>query len=146
MHGKLYRDAAMWVWERQIGLPYRWGGDNPLAGFDCSGLVLEGLKAVGLFPRSEDSSAHDLVHVHFPSRHRVEGDLQPGDLVFWGQPRITHVEIVWRRIGDMVLTIGASGGGSATTSPDAAIEQDAYCKIRPMRPGIVAAIDPFPAD
>ena len=146
MHGKLYREAALWIWEHQIGLPYRWGGDDPLAGFDCSGLVLEGLKGVGLFPRDGDSSAHDLANLHLSHKAVLEVDLAPGHLVFWGQPRITHVEIVWRRIGDFVLTIGASGGGSATTDREAAVRANAFVKIRPMRAGHVAAVDPFPSE
>jgi len=27
---------------------YLWGGDDPLAGFDCSGFVIEILKSVGI--------------------------------------------------------------------------------------------------
>ena len=32
-----------------LGTPYRWGGDDPLTGIDCSGLALEVLKAAGIY-------------------------------------------------------------------------------------------------
>ncbi|MFC1535727.1 NlpC/P60 family protein, partial [Candidatus Neomarinimicrobiota bacterium] len=37
-----------------VGLPYLWGGDDAVAGYDCSGLVIEILKSVGLLQRSGD--------------------------------------------------------------------------------------------
>lgn len=143
------RDAALSVWESFLNLPYRWGGDDPLEGVDCSGLVLEGLKSVGLVPRELDVTADQLLQLTFKDLPRVtdERKLRAGMLVFWaktGQP-MHHVEIVWAAFADRTLTIGASGGGSKTTDRAAAVQMNAYVKIRRVTPGWFAAIDPFPA-
>ena len=45
---------------RYLGKPYIWGGDDPVGGFDCSGLVVELFKSVGKLPRQGDWTAHDL--------------------------------------------------------------------------------------
>jgi hypothetical protein len=51
--------AAEYVWTF-LGLPYRWGGDDPIQGFDCSGLIVEVLQAVGLLPHGSDLTANGL--------------------------------------------------------------------------------------
>lgn len=142
------RDLVLWLAERMLLLPYRWGGDDPLTGFDCSGLVIECLRSAGLLPREGDWTAAAL-REHFVGPGRTREILPPrvppaGALVFWGSPRITHVEIVWRHLDDhTVLTIGAAGGGSTTVDAAAAERQNAFVKVRPLRPGWVAAVDPF---
>ncbi len=77
-----------------LGVPYRYGGNDPVKGFDCSGLVRHvflGATALEL-PRS----AHEMARQGVPV---AAGDLQPGDLVFFntrGRP-FSHVGIY---IGD----------------------------------------------
>ena len=143
-----FRDLALDVWWAQLNEPYRWGGDDPLAGFDCSGLVIEGLKAAGLLPRVGDWSADQLLNGVFKALPRLVDPrgILPGSLVFYNRgvpPRIGHVEIVWSVIGTKVFTIGASGGGSKTTDLQAAIDDNATVKIRPAVTPWVACIDPF---
>lgn len=140
------RDACLFLLEQELGIPYRWAGDDPIAGFDCSGLVQEGLRAVGILPASTDYSAHDLLNVAFSDRPRitVPSSVARGMLVFWpGAERIRHVEMVWAKVEGRALMIGASGGGPATTSLDAAVKSNAYVKIHPLAPGWIAAVDPF---
>lgn len=133
-------DIARRVWWDCHGLPYRWGGDDPSAGFDCSGLVIEGLQACGILPRTGDWRAAALAQ-RFPLAQKV----RPGCLLFWGEP-IVHVEIVWELLSNgAVLTLGASGGGSKTLTRADAEAQNAFVKIRPARPW-VRAVDPFAAD
>ena len=148
MEATSFREIALFVWERQLNEPYRWGGDDPLAGFDCSGLVIEGLKAAGILPREGDWSAEQLANGVFREYARLADvrSFTRGSLLFWnrGAPaRIGHVEIVWAVVGGKVFTIGASGGGSAETSLERAIEENAYVKIRPAVLGWVACVDPF---
>lgn len=139
MSARTQRDVALLVWERALYQPYRWGGDDPVWGFDCSGMVIEGLKAAGIFDRDKDDTAAGLAQRY----KMIEPPYQAGTLLFWGAPAITHVEAVWDVINGHPFTIGASGGGSATRTAEAAARFNAYVKIRPARRGWVRAVDPF---
>jgi cell wall-associated NlpC family hydrolase len=124
-----------------IGKYYKWGGDDP-SGFDCSGLVIEVLKAVGMLKRKGDWRARDL-YDEFQSGQVHASDVSAGDLVFWANQHgdIIHVEMMI----NSRLAIGASGGGSATISIADAIRQNAFIKIRPVfsRPGIAGYRNPY---
>ena len=67
----------------QVGKPYQWGGGGPNS-FDCSGLTSFGWRAAGVsLPHSS--------RAQMSATSRVSrGDLQPGDLVFFGSP-VHHV-------------------------------------------------------
>jgi cell wall-associated NlpC family hydrolase len=85
-------DAANDVLFRAIGLvgtPYRWGGNTPAGGFDCSGLVnYIYLTSTGLrLPRtSTEMAALDKPRIS-------ESDLASGDLVFFGRGHVSHVGV-----------------------------------------------------
>ena len=123
-----------------VGKPYIWAGDDPMKGFDCSGLVIEILKSVGLLSRKGDWTAHGLWDL-FRARGCEVDAPRSGCLVFYGTPdKVIHVEML---VADD-LTIGASGGGPGTLSEADAIKQNAYIKIRPLRSGgSVGFVDPF---
>lgn len=109
-----------------------------MAGFDCSGFVIEVLKSAGILHRGYDNTAHGL----FQEFVRVSNPKE-GCLVFWhgsGQ-RIVHVEYCL----DSVHSIGASGGGGRTVTLEEAIRQNAYIKIRPFesRPKVAGFANPF---
>ncbi len=74
---------AVWWAEKAIGRPYVWGASGPRT-FDCSGLVLWAYRHVGV--HLPHHAASQIGHGHRVSR----GNLQPGDLVFFGSP-IHHV-------------------------------------------------------
>lgn len=111
-----------------IGVPYRWGGDDPLAGFDCSGFVVEVLQAVGRLAHGRDYTANDLWTIFKP--FQVERGYG-GCLAFWFDEngRAKHVELMI----DNEFVIGASGGGSRTLTIEDAINQNAFVKMRPLR-------------
>ena len=120
-----------------VGMPYIWGGDDAVAGFDCSGFVIEILKSTGKLSRSGDWTAKGLYNI-FVDRKIIKA--KEGCLVFFAKNgKINHVEYVWKH----GLTIGASGGGSRTLTREDAIKQNAYIKIRPMRNDVYAVVDPF---
>jgi cell wall-associated NlpC family hydrolase len=54
--------------QRQIGLPYLWGGTGPDA-YDCSGLVMQAYSAAGIsIPRTSEEQWAWGPHVSTPSR------------------------------------------------------------------------------
>ncbi len=64
----------------QIGVPYVFGGASPSAGFDCSGLMYWAYAQAGVsISRPADYQRDDAVRINYE-------DLQPGDLVFYGEP------------------------------------------------------------
>jgi len=112
-----------------FGKPYRWGGDDPIVGFDCSGFVLEILQSVGVVETGIDLTAEGL----FKKFSAFGCQPMQGALAFWKRSetdsKIIHVEFCI----DEYLTIGASGGGSAVLSVQDAIEKNAFIKVRPLR-------------
>jgi len=135
------RDMAVDYALKFVGLPYRWGGDDPIQGFDCSGFVIEVGKAFGLLPRDGDWTAHSLRDMW---KSYSVGNPYKGCCVFYGRQaddRIIHIEFCL----DHYLAVGASGGGSATVTIENAIQRNAYIKIRPIksRSNIRGYADPF---
>ncbi len=87
-----------------VGTPYRWGGNTPEGGFDCSGLVgYVFLDAARLYlPRTTREIAKFDADV--PPRDR----LAPGDLVLFGKPTF-HVGIY---VGEGRFVHAPSTGGT----------------------------------
>lgn len=138
------KEMAIKVAWHYLGLPYRWGGDDPIQGFDCSGLVVEILKSIGILPRIGDWTAESL-YEFFKKHGKLVTRPDAGCLAFWidrGTAKIRHIEMFL----NSEVTIGASGGGSKTKSLEAAIDQNAYIKIRPVDftdPELFGFCDPF---
>jgi len=88
-----------------LGIRYRWGGDQPETGFDCSGLVRHVFQqAVGLLlPRDSYGMARLGTQV-------AADQLQPGDLVFFNTQRrpYSHVGIY---LGERRFVHAPSRGG-----------------------------------
>jgi cell wall-associated NlpC family hydrolase len=65
------------VAQRYLGIPYRWGGESPGTGFDCSGFVMYVFSRVGVsLPRVVSAQ----YRVGAPVSRR---SLRPGDIVFF---------------------------------------------------------------
>jgi len=136
------RAKAVEYLQHFIGLPYRWGGDDPLAGFDCSGLVIEVLQAVGAIPHGLDFTAATL-YEGFQDKAVIRG--YAGCLVFWLSGE--DIVLVEMMIDDL-HTVGASGGGSGTLTVADAVRQNAFVKMRPVgyRGENFLIVDPFRAE
>lgn len=121
------RDVAVRYLWTLLGLPYAWSGDDSVGGYDCSGLVMEILKAVGLENHKTDKTADQLWLKY--SLTKVDFGCA-GCLVFWfnADGRAIHVEMM----ANDLHVIGASGGGSKTLTREDAIRHNAYVKLRPI--------------
>ena len=76
--------GAVQAAEREIGVPYVWGGTTP-AGFDCSGLVMWAYAQVGIsLPHYSGAQYADTTHISL-------ADIEPGDLLFYGPGGSEHV-------------------------------------------------------
>lgn len=89
-----------------VGTPYRYGGNSPEIGFDCSGLIgYVFLQSAGLkLPRSTAA----LIDINAP---KVEQDrLIPGDLVYFNTlgGRVSHIGIY---VGERRFVHAPSSGG-----------------------------------
>lgn len=123
---------------KHVGLPYIWGGDDPILGFDCSGWTQEFLAAGGI-KLSSDHTA-DMLYRKFLK----EGKPSTGEacaLAFYGSVnKVTHVAT----LVSPELIVEAGGGGSASTSSAAAASLNAYMRMRyvKQRGDLVAIIMP----
>lgn len=134
----LLREYAM----QMVGLPYRWGGDDPIKGFDCSGLAQELLAALNMDPPG-DQSAQALYDYFSRPGFNVEARvLGCGSLCFYGKDlkSITHVAIMLNE----TTIIEAGAGGSTTHTIDDAEKQNAYVRLRRFdrRKDLVAVVMP----
>ena len=91
-----------------VGTPYRWGGNTPESGFDCSGLIGFVYKdAAGiLLPRT----TRQLGELGVPAVKRKA--LQPGDLLFFatsGWGKVSHAGIY---VGEGRFVHAPSSGGT----------------------------------
>jgi cell wall-associated NlpC family hydrolase len=83
----------------QLGVPYEWGGNGPAhgQGFDCSGLVQAAYAAAGIsLPRVATAQYHagKILPPGTP--------LEPGDLLFFGNPQFAHHVGIYVGNGKMI--------------------------------------------
>jgi cell wall-associated NlpC family hydrolase len=82
-HSQLLAAEVVHAALRQRGVPYRYGGESPASGFDCSGLVAWSFARIGV---ELPHSSYLLAGVGRPVRLRA---LMPGDvLVFHGRGHV----------------------------------------------------------
>jgi murein DD-endopeptidase MepM/ murein hydrolase activator NlpD/endonuclease/exonuclease/phosphatase (EEP) superfamily protein YafD len=88
----------------QKGKPYVWGAEGPNS-YDCSGLVLASFRKIGItLPHSSRMQATYGVEVQ-------RSAIQPGDLVFYGNP-VHHVGIYVGKINGVDTMINAPHTGA----------------------------------
>ena len=126
---------------RFLNLPYYWGGDDPMRGYDCSGLVQDLLAQLGLQPPHDMTSQQ--IHNYFldPNRGLID-HFDTGTLTFYGKSKtqINHVGMIL--LGKTMIE--AAGGNSTTVTLERAIAQNAFVRLRPYdrRKDLVAIIHP----
>ncbi len=110
-----------------LGIRYQWGGKTPIGGLDCSGLVEEILRSIGMLGAEIDSA--QMIYSTL-SPKAMSSNKGPGALIFFGEntKQITHIGFM---INDYQM-IEAGGGTASVKDLATAIEHSAYVKIRPI--------------
>lgn len=106
-----------------LGVPYKWGGNTPMDGLDCSALVLNLLGSVGVGPKY-DTTAEGLYQYFLKNGDKCSE--KPGSLSFYGTPeKKTHIGFCI----DHFRMIEAGGGGSKVINLEEAVKCQAYVKM-----------------
>jgi cell wall-associated NlpC family hydrolase len=107
------------------GVRYKWGGESPREGFDCSGLTWWAYRQVGItLPRV----SVDQFEAGAPVGRR---DIRPGDLVFFRlgrSPKTMHVGIATGR--ESFIHSPSAGGRVREESMDTPYWRDRYIGAR----------------
>jgi cell wall-associated NlpC family hydrolase len=111
--------------ESQLGVPYVWGGATPGVGFDCSGLTMWAWAQAGV------QLAHGATDQYYEIAHVSLGNLQPGDLIFYGDAGYLY---------HVVMYVGSGPYGSDTVIQ--APYTGTVVQLSPMPPGPYAAGQP----
>lgn len=120
-----------------IGSRYQWGGEGGFnVGFDCSGLVLEGLRSIGKWGINDTTSQGIYDTMSKLHGENVLALKDVGCLLFFGKDNksITHIGVAINNY----QYIEAGGGGSKSVDVG-------MVRIRPFtwRKDLVAVIDIF---
>ncbi len=108
---------------RYLGVPYRWGGNSPKSGFDCSGFICYVYNKMGKqLPRTTDQMANE------GKRTQVDR-VEPGDLIFFSHKGrgIDHVGMVVQNNGQQLHVIHASSSSGVVITD---IKSSSYWKNR----------------
>jgi len=106
-------ERAVRIAVEAVGIPYRWGGESPSSGFDCSGLVRWAYGRVGI------DLPHSSYALYSEGRRVPEARMEPGDLLFFeglghvglylGRGRMVHAPQSGRDVE--VVRLGNTGYG-----------------------------------
>lgn len=107
-------ERAVKVALEAVGTPYRWGGESPSTGFDCSGLVRWAYGRVGV------DLPHNSYALYGEGRRVSESGMEAGDILFFeglghvglylGRGRMVHAPQTGRDVEVVRLSSTNYGG------------------------------------
>lgn len=109
-----------------IGRPYRWGGDDPLAGFDCSGFIQELLMSAGVIRRGTGKMNAQGLFLLL-ERNNAGTSPQAGAISFFGKDFKSIIHVGYCLDSEYMLHSGS--GDSTTLNESVAIEQNAFVRM-----------------
>lgn len=114
---------------QQIGKPYISGGDDPVGGYDCSGLACEFLRAASMVRFDYRTNAQGLFEKFM--KEGMTGVYGRFALSFYGESplAIVHVGICL----DDKLMVEAGGGDHTTTTVAEDIRRNAFVRVRAIK-------------
>lgn len=119
-----------------IGVPYKWGGNNPLEGLDCSGFLCEVLRSHGYV--KNDYTAQGLHDILLDIG--AHSSITKGSCLFFGTSKFntTHCALAL----NSKIMIEAGGGDQTCIDLNTAIKKNAFVRIRPInsRKDLVSSI------
>jgi cell wall-associated NlpC family hydrolase len=124
--------AAIAFAAAQIGRPYIWGGtgtNNPLNGYDCSGLTQAAYRYAGIdIPR--------VATAQYEASGKVElNSLEPGDLAFYGNSTFAHhVAIYLGTVRGTPAVLDAPRPGEVVRLDPLTAGGDLFAATRPAPP------------
>jgi len=118
-----FRKKVVDYGKKFVGTTYKYAGQSPKTGFDCSGFTSYVLKEFGVM--ASPASAIQATE----GRHVAIEKVMPGDLIFFGESKkkISHVALVVKRGSDGITCV------HSTTSRGVIVEnisQSAYWKTK----------------
>ena len=112
-----------------VGVHYVWGGNDPMTGLDCSGLVIRVLKDAGIMPQNtRDMTAQGIYRYLLDEKRSLKSKLAADSIVFYGgsTENITHIGIAINK----KWMIHAANGGSTVRCLEDAVKRDARVQMR----------------
>lgn len=107
-------------------IPYKWGGNNPLEGLDCSGFAQILGRAAGIDPPGDQTAqafSDKLAH-----HGKWLGAPQRGAFLFYGESLKKIIHVAYALNPYQIAEAG--GGGSHVRTLEDAIKYNAYVRVR----------------
>lgn len=125
-----------------VNVPYKWAGNYPLIGLDCSGFVQLPLRAIGVLEDKQDRTAQGIYDYLVKKADLLGYRSQLGSdaILFYSKTKsrqnITHIALA---LNDHLM-IEAGNGSRGCTDIFDAVKRDARVQVVPIKPGFVACI------
>jgi len=130
------RNALLLFAENLQGINYKWAGESPTTGFDCSGFTKYVFHSVGIELPHNAQKQSELI-----AAQKTLDEAIPGDLIFFGSKndrsfRTQHAAIVYSKIGNEIKVIHCVSNGVNIDGENSSWDQ--YWSDR-----VLFVIDPF---